>query len=93
MTIDIDEGQQFTFGKLFLEGQEPWAGEADALRKAWAALSGKRYDLSLLRGWLIQNATFLPNDGQQSRQMEQHLDAGTHLVDFKLTFPQWVAQR
>jgi outer membrane protein assembly factor BamA len=34
VTINIDEGQQFTFGKLFFEGQEPWAGEADALRKA-----------------------------------------------------------
>jgi len=87
LTISIDEGQQFTFGKLFFEGQEPWAGEADALRKAWAALSGKRYDSSLLRRWLIQNATFLPNDGQQFWQTEQHIDAGTHLVDFKLTFP------
>ena len=87
LTISIDEGQQFTFGKLFLEGQETRAGEADALRNAWAALSGKQYDSSLLLKWLIQNATFLPNDGQQFRHMEQHLDTGTHLVDFKLTFP------
>jgi outer membrane protein assembly factor BamA len=87
LTISIDEGQQFTFGKLFFEGQEPWAGEADALRNAWTALSGKRYDSSRLRRWLTQNATFLPNDGQQFRYMEQHLDTGTHLVDFKLTFP------
>src|ERR1700733_13374137 len=33
LTISIDEGKQFTFGKLFLEGQETRAGEADALRK------------------------------------------------------------
>jgi outer membrane protein assembly factor BamA len=87
LTINIDEGQQFTFGRLFFEGQEPWAGEADALRNAWAALSGKQYDSSLLRKWLTQNATFLPNDGQPFRHVEQHLDTGTHLVDFKLTFP------
>jgi outer membrane protein assembly factor BamA len=89
LKISIDEGQQFAFGKLFLEGQEPWAGEANALRNAWAALSGKRYDSSLLRKWLTQNATFLPNDGQPLRhmEMEEHLDAGTHLVNFKLTFP------
>lgn len=88
LTISIDEGQQFTFGKLFLEGQETRAGEANALRNAWAALSGKRYDSSLLRKWLIQNATFLPNDGQPLRHVEEHLDTGTQLVDFKLTFPQ-----
>jgi outer membrane protein assembly factor BamA len=87
LKIGVDEGQQFTFGKLFLEGQETRAGEADALRNAWAALSGKRYDSSLLRKWLTQNATFLPNDGQPFRHIEQHLDTGTHLVDFKLTFP------
>jgi outer membrane protein assembly factor BamA len=87
LKISVDEGQQFTFGKLFLEGQETRAGEADALRNAWAALSGKRYDSSLLRKWLTQNATFLPNDGQPFRHIEQHSDTGTHLVDFKLTFP------
>jgi hypothetical protein len=87
LTISIDEGSQFTFGQLFLAGQERRAGEAHDLRNAWAALSGKRYDPSLLRKWLIQNATFLPNDGQQFRRIEQHLDSGTHLVDFKLTFP------
>lgn len=87
LTISIDEGDQFTFGQLFLAGQETRAGEADALRNAWAALSGKRYDSSLLRKWLTQNATFLPNDGQPLRHVEQHVDSSTHLVNFKLTFP------
>jgi len=87
LTISIDEGSQFTFGRLFLAGQETRAGEAHALRNAWAALSGKRYDSSLLRKWLIQNATFLPNDGQPLRHVEEHLDSSTHQVDFALTFP------
>ena len=89
LKISIDEGQQFAFGKLFLEGQETRPGEADALRNAWAALSGKRYDSSLLRKWLTQNTTFLPNDGQPLRhvEVEEHEDSGAHLVDFKLTFP------
>ena len=85
--MTIDEGQQFTFGKLFLEGQETRAGEADALRNARAALSGRTYDSSLLRKWLMKNATFLPNDGQPLRHVEQHVDSSTHLVNFKLTFP------
>ena len=87
LTISIDEGDQFTFGRLFLAGQETRAGEADALHNAWAALSGKRYDSSLLHKWLIQNATFLPNDGQTLRHVEVHLDASTHQADLKLTFP------
>jgi outer membrane protein insertion porin family len=85
LTIIIDEGDQFTFGRLILAGQETRTGEADALRNAWAALSGKRYDSSLLNKWLIKN--FLPNDEQPLRHVEMHLDASTHQADFKLTFP------
>jgi hypothetical protein len=87
LTISIDDGPQFTFGELSLGGQETRAGEADALRNAWASLSGKRYDSSLLRKWLIQNATSLPNDGQPLRHVEMHLDASTDQADFKVTFP------
>ena len=87
VTISIDDGQQFTFGQLFLAGQETRPGEADALHNAWAALSGKRYDSSLLRKWLVKNATFLPNDEQPLRHLEMHLDASTHQADIKLTFP------
>jgi Surface antigen variable number repeat len=87
MTISIHEGTQFTFGQLFLAGQETRAGQADTLRNAWAALSGKRYDSSLLRKWLAENATFLPNDGQPLRHVEQQLDSSTHQADLKLTFP------
>jgi outer membrane protein insertion porin family len=54
LTISIDEGVQFAFGRLILAGQETCAGEADALRNAWAALLGKRYDSSLLSKWLIK---------------------------------------
>jgi hypothetical protein len=87
LTISIDDGIQFTFGKLSLEGQETRAGEADALRNAWAALSGRTYDSSLLRKWLIHNATFLPNDRQPLRHLEIHPDASTHMADFLLKFP------
>ena len=87
MTISLDDGIQFTFGQLLLAGQEKRAGEAEALRNAWAALSGKRYDSSLLRKWLMQNATFLPNDGQPLRHVEMHLNANTHQADIKLTLP------
>jgi Surface antigen variable number repeat len=86
LTVSIDEGSQFTFGRLILAGQEPRTGEADALRNAWAALSGKRYDSSLLCKWLIQNATFLPKQSP-CRHVELHQDSSTHQADIKLTFP------
>ncbi len=87
LTISIDEGDQFTFGRLILAGQETRAGQADALRNAWAALSGRRYDSSLLNKWLIQNATFLPHDGQPCRHVEVHLSSETHQADIGITFP------
>jgi hypothetical protein len=88
VTIRIDEGSQFTFGKLFLTGQEARAGEADALRKAWVALSGKRFDSSLLNKWLSENATFLPNDGQPpSRHVELHQSSETHQANIGIRFP------
>jgi len=89
LTLSVDEGAQFTFGRLFLVGQEPHAGQADALRNSWAALSGKVYDASLLCHWLDRNATFLPADGQRCRQvgveLHQHID--TRHADITIAFP------
>jgi Surface antigen variable number repeat len=87
VTIRIEDGPQFSFGRLTLAGQETRAGESDALHDGWAALSGKRYNSSLMREWLVQNATFLPNDGRPLRHVEMRLDTSTRQVDFKLTFP------
>jgi outer membrane protein assembly factor BamA len=88
LNLSIDEGSQFTFGRLFFDGQEPRAGEADALRNAWAALSGKQFNSSLLDSWLTKNATFLPKDGQPpSRHVELHQSAETRKADIGITFP------
>ena len=87
LTISMDDGYQFTFGRLSLAGQETRPGEADALHNAWATLSGKQYDSSLLRKWLVKNAPFLPNDEQPLRHVETHLDASTRQADLLLTFP------
>jgi hypothetical protein len=86
LTISIDDGLQFTFGRLILAGQETRAGEADALRNGWAALSGRRYNSSLLRKWLIQNAAFLPNDGQPLRHVKSHQSSDTRQADIEITF-------
>jgi outer membrane protein assembly factor BamA len=90
LTVSIDEGAQFTFGRLVLEGQETRQGEADAMRNAWAALSGQHFDSSRLNKWLSENATFLPKDGQPpSRhvEVEMHQSLDTREADIKITFP------
>jgi outer membrane protein assembly factor BamA len=88
LTLSIDEGVPFNFGQLFLAGDEKWAGETNALRRAWASLSGKRYSGETLSKWLFENATFLPNDEKIREQfVEQHIDATTHTVDIQVTFP------
>jgi outer membrane protein assembly factor BamA len=90
LRVTIDEGSQFTFGRLILAGRETRPGEADALRNAWTALSGKIYDSSLLSDWLIKNATFLTNDGLSPLrhiESESHQSSDTHLVDILVTIP------
>jgi outer membrane protein assembly factor BamA len=88
LKLSIDEGPQFTFGHLFLTGQEARPGQADTLRKAWTALSGKTFDSSLLYRWLGENAPFLPNGGRPPcRQVELHQSSDTHRADIGITFP------
>jgi hypothetical protein len=88
LTVSINDGAQFTFGRLFLTGQETRKGEADALHKSWAALSGKTYDSSLLSKWLSENPPFLANGGRPPiRQIEVHVSSDTHQADIGIKFP------
>jgi len=86
--VNIDEGNVFNFGRLFFEGKERRAGEADALLRAWTPLSGRPYNPQLLSKWLVENATLLPNDGKDPLEyVEEHQDASTHRADILLKFP------
>jgi outer membrane protein insertion porin family len=88
LRVNIDEGDVFNFGRLFFEGKETRAGEAEALLNAWTRLSGKPYNGRLLSKWLVENATFLPLDAKaQLRDLEMHLDNSTHRADILLKFP------
>jgi len=55
LTIDLDEGQQYVFGHLTLDGVEPGAGTGKALMEAWEGLQGKTYNAELLTDWLKSN--------------------------------------
>ena len=51
--VTIDEGRQFNFGQLLLEGIEPHAGAAKELLDSWKPLVGRRYNSLELHQWLL----------------------------------------
>ena len=87
LRLSLNDGLQFSFGRLILNGKETRVGEADALRNAWATLSGKTFNSALLSQWLIENAPFLRNDGEPLRQVELHQSSETRQADIAIKFP------
>jgi Surface antigen variable number repeat len=84
MVIDIDEGKPFNFGQLLLEGVEPHAGAANALKDSWKPLMGKRYNSLELQNWLLTHHA----DWKVSPDsVKLVMDAGPLIVNVKLT--QW----
>jgi outer membrane protein assembly factor BamA len=55
LVLEVDEGQPFDFGKLYLEGVEPHPGAGKALLDLWKPLEGKRYNPVELQHWLLAN--------------------------------------
>jgi outer membrane translocation and assembly module TamA len=55
LTIDLDEGKPYVFGRLVLDGVEPRAGAGKALIESWASLQGKTYNPEALKAWLAAN--------------------------------------
>jgi len=55
LTLDIQEGGVYSFGKLLLDGVEKHPGDAAALTRSWNSLSGSRFDSRILDRWLSEN--------------------------------------
>lgn len=55
LVINVDEGRPCEFGKLYLEGIEPYPGAARALMDSWKPLEGKRFNSFELRRWFADN--------------------------------------
>jgi hypothetical protein len=53
LVLEVDEGQTYDFGKLYLEGVEPHPGAAQALVNSWKPLEGTRYNTVHLQQWLL----------------------------------------
>jgi outer membrane translocation and assembly module TamA len=88
LTIEIDEGKPYDFGRLSLEGIEPRAGVAKALFAAWPQIEGKRYNPQLLANWLAANAPFLKDAENVPGEGMAHQNPDTYRVDIRLEFPE-----
>ena len=89
LTIDIDEGSQYLFGWLLLDGVEPSPGMAQALQTAWKPLeNGYVYSPRILAQWLGKNATFIPYaETVPEKYVSLLIDDDSHRVNVQLEFP------
>lgn len=88
LTIDIDEGAQYLFGRLLLDGVEPHSGMTQALETAWKPLEGEVYNPRILSQWLEKNATFIPNaQTAPEKYVSVLIDDDGKRVNVQLEFP------
>ena len=87
LILDIDEGNAWDFGRLLLEGPEPYAGAGKALMSAWT-LQGVRFDPELLTKWIATNAPYFPKQEDVLwRAATPRFNIVTQRVDIQLQFP------
>jgi hypothetical protein len=55
IVLDVDDGEAYDFGRLYLEGVEPYPGAGKALLDSWKPLEGKRFNSLELERWLQAN--------------------------------------
>jgi hypothetical protein len=87
LVLEVDEGQAFDFGKLYLEGVEPHPGAGKALQDLWKPLEGKRFSTLELERWLQANHSEWKVGTQVWRSMTMAPDPESRVVNVTLT--QW----
>lgn len=85
--FDLDEGGQFFFGPLVLDGQEPHVGAGKALLESWDKLRSKPYSSAILEQWFLRNEANLPVGKQILELVRTFPDQVSHLITVKLSFP------
>ncbi|HTX74586.1 MAG TPA: POTRA domain-containing protein [Terracidiphilus sp.] len=87
-TFDVDEGKQFYFGRLLMDGAEPKAGAAQSLQDAWVSLHQKPYSPAALSEWLRAHAPYWPPEaGQPLDHVRLMQNPEAQQVDVVLEFP------
>jgi hypothetical protein len=87
LTIVVDKGRPYYFGRLILDGVEPHAGDANTLLGAWSSLQSRPFDPKVLAGWLAKNAPFWPNAGESMQHIATTPNPQTQLIDVQIKLP------
>jgi outer membrane protein assembly factor BamA len=87
LVLEVDEGQPFDFGKLYLEGVEPHPGAGKTLLDSWKPLEGRRYNPVELQHWLLANHFDRKVSALASDSIRTTEDPESRVVNVTLT--QW----
>ncbi len=87
LSMDMDEGKQFYFGKLVVTGQELHPGDAEKMVTAWGPYEGKVYNGNELEQFWGAMAPFLPPGWELVQHLEVHQDQQTAIADLRIDLP------
>ncbi len=87
LTVDIDEGTMYYFGRLLVDGVEPKAGAAQSLKDAWAGMQQKPYSPAALSEWLTAHAPYWAGAGKPIEHVKLAEGAESQHVDVVVEFP------
>jgi outer membrane translocation and assembly module TamA len=87
LVLEVDEGEPYDFGNLYLEGVEPYPGAGKALLDSWKPLEGKRFNSLELERWLQANHSEWKVGPWISDSIKMAMDWRSLVVNVTLT--QW----
>lgn len=87
LLIDLDEGKQFHFGKLVLDGEEPQAGTAARLTAAWKPYEGKPFNPEILEQFWQEIEPLMPPGTKQKKAIGFAELPESALILPKVAFP------
>jgi hypothetical protein len=87
LVLEVDEGEAYDFGRLYLEGVEPHPGAGKALLDSWKPLEGARYNPVELQHWLLANHFDWKVSALASDSIRTTVETESRVVNVTLT--QW----
>jgi outer membrane protein assembly factor BamA len=87
LLIDLDEGKQFHFGKLVLDGEEPQAGTGARLVAAWKPYEGKLFNPEILDQFWQEIEPLMPAGTRQEKDLKFKELPDSALILPEVAFP------
>lgn len=87
--LDVQQGPQYHFGRLILDGIEPHAGAGQSLLNSWKTVQGKQYNPVALQHWLKVNRSNWQHGKHEWDPITPMSDPESRVVNIKLSFAQY----